>query len=234
MLYETRSRPTWLPIPLAAIEAGHHRVAAPGRRRHPVVTGAFAPRRRGDVRLPGRPGTDRGILPDQEDIHRETTTHHTARGPVVTPAGLLGVDGLDGVLGLVQRPDGPTLGVTLAVLFLGVLVEGPVVSVVAGSLAGAGLLDWWVVWLVAFAADVVADTVFYVLGRGGRRPGIAPLLVRLGLTADRREVLRAKVGAIRAGWCWARNWWTSARSPRSWPSAWPGCRTGGSWPGWSR
>lgn len=112
----------------------------------------------------------------------------------MTPAGLLGVDGLDGVLGLVQRPDGPTLGVTLAVLFLGVLVEGPVVSVVAGSLAGAGLLDWWVVWLVAFAADVVADTVFYVLGRGGRRPGIAPLLVRLGLTADRREVLRAKVG----------------------------------------
>lgn len=112
----------------------------------------------------------------------------------MTPAGLLGVDGLDGVLGLVQRPDGPTLGVTLAVLFLGVLVEGPVVSVVAGSLAGAGLLDWWAVWLVAFAADVVADTVFYVLGRGGRRPGIAPLLVRLGLTADRREVLRAKVG----------------------------------------
>jgi membrane protein DedA with SNARE-associated domain len=112
----------------------------------------------------------------------------------VTPAGLLGVDGLDGVLGLVQRPDGPTLGVTLAVLFLGVLVEGPVVSVVAGSLAGAGLLDWWAVWLVAFAADVVADTVFYVLGRGGRRPGIAPLLVRLGLTAGRREVLRAKVG----------------------------------------
>ncbi|WP_060713049.1 DedA family protein [Pseudonocardia sp. HH130629-09] len=112
----------------------------------------------------------------------------------MTPAGLLGVDGLDGVLGLVQRPDGPTLGVTLAVLFLGVLVEGPVVSVVAGSLAGAGLLDWWVVWLVAFAADVVADSVIYVLGRGGRRPAIAPLLVRLGLTERRWEVLRAKVG----------------------------------------
>ncbi|GAA4966000.1 hypothetical protein WHI96_20900 [Pseudonocardia tropica] len=112
----------------------------------------------------------------------------------MTPAGLLGVDGLDGVLGLVQRPDGPTLGVTLAVLFLGVLVEGPVVSVVAGSLAGAGLLDWWVVWSVAFAADVVADTVFYVLGRGGRRPAIAPLLVRLGLTERRRDALRAKVG----------------------------------------
>ncbi|MBO4239509.1 MULTISPECIES: DedA family protein [Pseudonocardia] len=112
----------------------------------------------------------------------------------MTPAGLLGVDGLDGVLGLVQRPDGPTLGVTLAVLFLGVLVEGPVVSVVAGSLAGAGLLDWWVVWLVAFAADVVADTAFYVLGRGGRRPAVAPLLVRLGLTERRWDALRAKVG----------------------------------------
>ncbi|MEJ8278391.1 DedA family protein [Pseudonocardia spirodelae] len=112
----------------------------------------------------------------------------------MTATGVLGLDGLDGVLGLAARPDGGTVGVTLAVIALGVLAEGPVVTVIAGSLAGAGLLDWWQVWLVACAADVVADTVFYVLGRGGRRPRIAPLLVRLGLTERRWALLRAKVG----------------------------------------
>ncbi|WP_370588889.1 hypothetical protein [Pseudonocardia sp. C8] len=93
------------------------------------------------------------------------------------------------VLGLVLRPSPGTVGIVLVALAVGVLLEGPVVTVVAGSLAGAGLLDWWVVWLVVLAADVVSDTVFYLLGRGGRRPRVAPLLVRLGLTDRRRDAL---------------------------------------------
>lgn len=100
---------------------------------------------------------------------------------------------VDEVLGLVLQPGPGTVGLVLAALAVGVVLEGPVVTVVAGSLAGAGLLDWWLVWLVALAADVVSDTVFYLLGRCGRRPRVAPLLVRLGLTTRRREALRDKV-----------------------------------------
>ncbi|ANY05687.1 hypothetical protein AFB00_04510 [Pseudonocardia sp. HH130630-07] len=100
----------------------------------------------------------------------------------------------DDVLGLAFGPGAGTVGVVLAAIAVGVVLEGPVVTVVGGSLAGAGLLDWWAVWLVALAADVVSDTVFYLIGRGGRRPRVAPLLLRLGLTARRREALRAKVG----------------------------------------
>ncbi|MBN9737793.1 MULTISPECIES: VTT domain-containing protein [unclassified Pseudonocardia] len=100
---------------------------------------------------------------------------------------------LDDVLGLVLQPGPGTIGIVLAALAVGVVLEGPVVTVVAGSLAGAGLLDWWAVWLVAVLADVVSDTVFYLLGRGGARPRLAPLLVRLGLTTRRREALRDRV-----------------------------------------
>ncbi|MBP2366244.1 DedA family protein [Pseudonocardia parietis] len=102
--------------------------------------------------------------------------------------------GMDEALGLMLAPEPGTIGITLAVLAVGVLLEGPIVMVVAGSLAGAGLVDWWAVWLVAVLADVVADTVFYVLGRGGRRPRVAGLLVKLGLSASRWAELREKVG----------------------------------------
>lgn len=98
------------------------------------------------------------------------------------------------VLGLMLSPEPGTIGLTLAVLAVGVLLEGPVVTVIAGSLAGAGLVDWWTVWLVAVAADVLADTVFYALGRGGRHPLIGGVLDRLGLHAERRESLRENVG----------------------------------------
>lgn len=97
------------------------------------------------------------------------------------------------VLGLVLQPDAGTVGATLALLAVGVLLEGPVVTVAAGSLAGAGLIDWWAVWLVAVLADVVADTAFFALGRAGCRARTAPVLVRLGLTDERWETLRDKV-----------------------------------------
>lgn len=103
--------------------------------------------------------------------------------------------GMDEALGLMLQPEPGTIGVTLAVLAVGVLLEGPIVMVVAGSLAGAGLIDWWAVWLVAVLADVVADTVFYALGRGGRHPRLAGLLVTLGLSARHWEELREKMGA---------------------------------------
>ena len=119
---------------------------------------------------------------DEEDLD-ETT----GGAPVSTA-------GVEDVLGLMLAPEPGTISLTLAVLAVGVFVEGPVLTVVAGSLAGAGLVDWWVVWLVAVIADVAADTAFYVLGRGGRRPGVAALLVKLGLTGDRWELLREKVG----------------------------------------
>jgi membrane protein DedA with SNARE-associated domain len=38
----------------------------------------------------------------------------------------------------------------------GALLEGPVVTIAAAALAGAGHLPWWGVWIAATLADIVA------------------------------------------------------------------------------
>jgi membrane protein DedA with SNARE-associated domain len=74
-----------------------------------------------------------------------------------------------------------------------VLAEGPAATVLAGSLVGAGLAAFWPILLIVVAADVTADSVLYLLGRFGTRPGMARLLRRLGLTDTRRLRLTTAV-----------------------------------------
>lgn len=83
----------------------------------------------------------------------------------------------------------------LLLVALGALLEGSVVTVTAAALAGAGLLPWWGVWLTAACADVVADTLFYGLGRHGGRGRSRRLLARFGLTDERRDALAGQVHA---------------------------------------
>lgn len=82
---------------------------------------------------------------------------------------------------------------SLLVIAVGAFLEGPIVTVTAAALAGAGQLPWWGVWLAALVADVIGDTLLYALGRHGDRPGLARLLARLGLTDARREALTHEV-----------------------------------------
>lgn len=82
---------------------------------------------------------------------------------------------------------------SLLVIGFGAFLEGPIVTVAAAALAGAGQLPWWGVWLAALVADVVGDTLLYALGRHGDRPAVARVLARLGLTDARRETLTREV-----------------------------------------
>lgn len=84
---------------------------------------------------------------------------------------------------------------SLLVIGFGAFLEGPIVTVAAAALAGAGQLPWWGVWLAALVADVVGDTLLYALGRHGDRPAVARVLARLGLTDARRETLTREVHA---------------------------------------
>jgi membrane protein DedA with SNARE-associated domain len=81
----------------------------------------------------------------------------------------------------------------LLVLGPAMLVEGPIATLMAGAMVGVGLLGWWPAWAAAVAADLIADSLLYLIGRGGTRSGGARLLRRLGLTDDRRDTLRDKV-----------------------------------------
>lgn len=82
---------------------------------------------------------------------------------------------------------------SLLVIGVGAFLEGPIVTVAAAALAGAGQLPWWGVWAAALVADVLGDSVLYALGRHGERPRAAAMLSRLGLTDTRRDALTREV-----------------------------------------
>ena len=79
-------------------------------------------------------------------------------------------------------------------LFPLVLVEGPVATIAAGLLVAAGLIGWPVAYAVAVTADLTGDTIYYLLGRGARRPRAARLLARLGLTRERLAAMEVSFG----------------------------------------
>ncbi|MFP5019476.1 DedA family protein [Pseudonocardia phyllosphaerae] len=84
---------------------------------------------------------------------------------------------------------------SLLLVCVGAFLEGPIVTVAAAALAGAGQLPWWGVWLAAVIADVVGDTILYALGRYGDRPRVARLLARLGLSDSRRNSMVHEIRA---------------------------------------
>ena len=60
-----------------------------------------------------------------------------------------------------------------------VLVEGPAATIAAGTLVGAGLAVFWPIWAIVVLAEVVGDSLLFLLGRWARRPWAARLLRKL-------------------------------------------------------
>ncbi len=53
-------------------------------------------------------------------------------------------------------------------LFLVVIVEGPIATIIAAFLASQGILDVWLVYLVVVLGDLTGDFLYYGAGRSGR------------------------------------------------------------------
>lgn len=62
------------------------------------------------------------------------------------------------------------------------IIEGPILTVIAGFLVSLGILNWFLVYIIVVAGDAVGDTLCYVAGhygtgwlhRYGRYIGITP------------------------------------------------------------
>ncbi len=72
-----------------------------------------------------------------------------------------------------------------AVIFPIMVVEGPIITVIASFLASQGYFNVFVVYLMSIAGDLTGDSLYYVIGRWGRK-----LLIRrwghyIGLTPAR-------------------------------------------------
>jgi membrane-associated protein len=84
----------------------------------------------------------------------------------------------------------------LAILFLLALIEGPIVTVIAGALAGSGVFDPLAVLAVALAGDVLGDALLYGVGRFC--PGLARRL--FGRRLPMEAVGLRDLFARRGGW----------------------------------
>ncbi len=72
-----------------------------------------------------------------------------------------------------------------ALLFPISVLEGPIVTIIAGFLVSLGHLNFWLAFIIVVLGDLVGDSILYAIGRNGRNTIIPKYGPRFGLTAER-------------------------------------------------
>lgn len=66
-------------------------------------------------------------------------------------------------------------------LFPIAIIEGPIIAIVAGSLAANNQMNFFAAYLIIIAGDLVGDSIYYLLGRFGRNRSFRIFGRRIGL-----------------------------------------------------
>ena len=78
-------------------------------------------------------------------------------------------------------------------LFPLAVIEGPIITIIAGLLVATGLLNPYLVYVIVVAGDIVGDTVWYLVGRFGHTH-ISRWLERFfGITREKIDQAKAKI-----------------------------------------
>ena len=78
-----------------------------------------------------------------------------------------------------------------ALLLPASIVEGPIVTIIAGFLAAQGQMSLFGGFTVVIAGDFIGDTFYYFIGRWGRDPRVRRARHLLGLTDERIDLFEA-------------------------------------------
>ena len=70
------------------------------------------------------------------------------------------------------------------------IMEGPVVSTIAGFLVSTGILNPFITYLILMAGDMLGDSIYYLIGRFGGRPFVRKWGRYFGL--DENKLLRTE------------------------------------------
>jgi membrane protein DedA with SNARE-associated domain len=69
------------------------------------------------------------------------------------------------------------------------IIEGPIITVIAGFVSSLGLMNWLLIYIIVIAGDIVGDTIMYAFGRYGggflKKHGF-----RVGATPERLEAAK--------------------------------------------
>ncbi|MDR3559503.1 MAG: VTT domain-containing protein [Candidatus Pacebacteria bacterium] len=76
-------------------------------------------------------------------------------------------------------------------MFLAMLVEGPIVTAAAAFATAFGYFDIWIVFLLSIFGDIVADVIYYVIGYYSRITVIEKFGHHFGLTTERMKKIEA-------------------------------------------
>lgn len=74
-------------------------------------------------------------------------------------------------------------------LFPVVVVEGPIITVIAGFLSSLGLFNIFIAYAIVVVGDIVGDIIYYALGYYGRQRFVKRWGRFLGITLERVEWL---------------------------------------------
>ena len=83
------------------------------------------------------------------------------------------------------------------IIFPWAIIEGPIITVIAGFLASLGQVNFFLVYVIVVAGDMVGDAVYYAIGYWGGRRFIGRWGKYLGMTPER--LARVEVSFHRNG-----------------------------------
>lgn len=75
------------------------------------------------------------------------------------------------------------------ILFPVMVIEGPIITIIAGFLSSLKLLNPIIVYIVVVAADITGDFIYYAIGRWGRENFINRWGKYIGLNTEKIEKL---------------------------------------------
>lgn len=86
---------------------------------------------------------------------------------------------------------------TYLVLFPLAVVEGPVITIIAGFLVSLGILDPFISYGVVVAGDIAGDSLWYGVGRFGSPQFVALLERWFGISQERLSAVRERMRGAR-------------------------------------
>lgn len=66
-----------------------------------------------------------------------------------------------------------------------VVIEGPIITIIAGFLSSLNQMNFYIAYALAIAGDLTGDSMYYCLGRWGGSSYLARRIKYLGLTKER-------------------------------------------------
>lgn len=79
-----------------------------------------------------------------------------------------------------------------------VVLEGPIVTIIAGFLASKNYMDFWISYFISIIANIFADTIYYYIGKYSKNKFTRKLARKIGINESKsiriQENIKKNVG----------------------------------------